>query len=35
VLERREDVSTAKQLEIGLRAVCPDLLDQVLESNHL
>ena len=34
VLERREDVGAAQQLEVGLGVVRPDLLEQVLEANH-
>src|SRR4030095_14187171 len=34
VLERREYVGPAKELDIGIRAVCPDFFEQILESNH-
>ena len=34
VLEGGEDVGAAQQLEIGIRAVRPDLLEQILEANH-
>ena len=34
VFERREDVRTPEQLDVGVRAVCPDLFKQVLEANH-
>ena len=34
VLERREDVGPPQQLEVGVRAVGPDLLEQILEANH-
>jgi hypothetical protein len=34
VFERREDVGAAEQLEIGVGAVGPHLLDEVLEANH-
>jgi hypothetical protein len=34
VLQRREHVGPAKELDVGLRAVSPDLLEEVLEPNH-
>ena len=34
VLEGREDVGAAEQLEVGLGVVRPDLFEQVLEANH-
>ena len=34
VLAGREDVGPAQQLEVRVRAVGPDLLDEVLEPNH-
>ena len=34
VLEGREDVRPPQQLEVGIRAVAPDFLDQILEANH-
>ena len=34
VLEGREHVGAAQQLEIGIRAVCANLLKQILEANH-
>src|SRR4029077_16985728 len=34
VLERGEDVGPAKELHVGVRAVGPDLFQQVLEANH-
>ena len=34
VLEGREHVGPAKQLEVGIRVVPPDLLEQILEANH-
>ena len=34
VLEGREDVGPPEQLEIGVRVVAPDLLEQILEANH-
>ena len=35
VFEGRKDVGAAEQLEVGLRAVCADLLQKVLKTNHL
>ena len=34
VLERREDVGPAQQLEVGVRAYRPHFVEQILESNH-
>ena len=34
VLERGEDVRPAQQLEIGIRAVGANLLEEILEANH-
>ena len=34
VLEGGKHVGPAKQLEVGIRVVPPDLLDQILEANH-
>ena len=34
VLERREDVRPAQQLEVRLRAVAPHLLEERFETNH-
>ena len=34
VFEGREYVGPAQQLDVGIRAVCPDLFDQILEANH-
>jgi hypothetical protein len=34
VFEGREDVRAPEQLEVGLRAIATDLLDDVLEANH-
>ena len=34
VLQGREDVGPPEQLEVGVRAVGPDLFEQVLEANH-
>ena len=34
VLEGREDVGPPEQLDIGVRAVCPDLFHEILEANH-
>ena len=34
VLQGRENVGPAEQLKIGVRAVAPDLVEQILEANH-
>ncbi len=34
VLEGRKHVGPAKQLEVGIRVVAPDLLDHIFEANH-
>ena len=34
VLEGREHVGPAKQFEVGVGVVAPDLLEQILEANH-
>ena len=34
VLERREDIGFPEQLDVGVRAVGPDLFEQILEANH-
>ena len=34
MLERGEDVRAPEQLDVGVRAVRPDLFEQILESNH-
>ena len=34
VLEGREDVGLPQQLDVGVRAVGPDLFEQILEANH-
>ena len=34
VLEGREDVGPAEQLEVGVRIVGPDLFEQIFEPNH-
>ena len=34
VLEGREDVGPAEQLDVGVGAVGPDLFEEVLEANH-
>ncbi len=34
VLEGREDVGPPEQLDVGVRAVGPDLFEEVLEANH-
>ena len=34
VLERREDVRAAQELDVSVRAVRPDFFQQVLEANH-
>ena len=34
VLERGENVGLSQQLDIGVRAVGPDFLKQILEANH-
>ena len=34
VLERREDVGPPEQLDVGVRAVGPDLFEEILEANH-
>ena len=34
VLERREHVGPAEQLDVGVRAVGPDFFEQIFEANH-
>ena len=34
VLEGREDIGPPEQLDVGVRAVGPDLFEEVLEANH-
>ena len=34
VLERREDVRAAEQLDVGVGAIRPDFLQKILEANH-
>ena len=34
VLERREDVGAPQQFDVGVRAVRPDLFQQIFEANH-
>ena len=34
VLECREHIGAAQQLDVGVRAVSPDLLQEILEANH-
>ena len=34
VLEGREDVGPAEQLDVGVRAVGPDFFEEILEANH-
>ena len=35
VLHRREDVGPPQQLDVGFRCVTANLLDQILEANHV
>ena len=34
VLEGREHVGPAEQLDVGVRAVGPDFFEEILEANH-
>jgi hypothetical protein len=34
VLERGKDVGAPEQLDVGIRAVSPDLFEKILETNH-
>jgi hypothetical protein len=34
MLECRENVGLSQQLDVGVRAVGPDFLQQILEANH-
>jgi hypothetical protein len=34
VLEGREDIGPPEQLDVGIRAVSPDLFQKILETNH-
>jgi len=34
VLEGGEDISPPQQLNVGVRAVGPDLFEEILEANH-
>ena len=34
VLERGKDIGPSEQLNVGVRAVGPDLFEQILEANH-
>jgi hypothetical protein len=34
MLERRENVGFPQQFDVGVRAVGPDFLQQILEANH-